>query len=284
MFGWLTKRFKQTAIQPRGPRLQRQSYDAAALTPEALRDWANVDDLAADAAASPSIRTIIRKRGRHELLNNPYMDGIIQTLAGDVVGKTPRLRMRTAARSANSLIEREFAVWMKAIRLPSKLRLAVETVAAQGEIFGLLFSNPRLPTLIKLDVRFYEPDQIATPDIWLAADRDRVDGIEFDRAGNPRFYHVLREHPGDTRWLPIGMKLYDRVPAEWMVHLFKIRRPGQHRGVPRIMSSLPLFPQRRSFRQSVLTAARVAAQLGAVLLENEQDPNSADPLDAGVAV
>lgn len=276
MFDWLRRKPKRKSTNAR-PRSVRASYDAASLSDQALSDFQGADGFSADAAAAPNIRDVIRRRGRHEMLNNPYLDGIVQTFANDIVGGSgPRLRMRTGVRSLNNQIEHAVTAWMKAIRLASKMRLMVETDTAQGEVFAQLYQNRKSPNAIKLDLYCYEPDQVATPGIWPTDDVDRIDGIEFDNAGNPAFYHLLNTHPGDNRWYPGGMFEYVRIPASEMIHLFKARRPGQRRGLPRIMSALTLFPQRRSFRQSVLIAARAAAQLGAVLLESESDPNVQD--------
>jgi capsid protein len=52
-----------------------------------------------------------------------------------------------------------------------------------------------------------------------------VDGIEFDRHGNPTRYHVLRHHPGDIGGLAAFDEI-DRVPAESVVHLFRADRPA----------------------------------------------------------
>ena len=82
---------------------------------------------------------------------------------------------------------------------------------------------------MKLDLRLIEADQVATPDLKLDA-KGAVDGIVFDRFGNPREYHVLKSHPG-SKQAGLGMK-YDRVPAESMIHWFRSDRPGQSRGLP----------------------------------------------------
>jgi capsid protein len=87
---------------------------------------------------------------------------------------------------------------------------------------------------------------------------------------------VLKAHPGDNGIWQHGVNDFDRVPAERVIHFFKQRRPGQHRGIPQITSSLPLYAQRRGFRKSVLSAARKVAELGAVTIESESISDSAD--------
>jgi lambda family phage portal protein len=252
-------------------------YDAARTDDDNHRAWLGADGLAANAAQQPGVRAILRQRGRHEAANNPTMDGMLQTHAGDVVGRGARLQMTTGVEKVDAYIEREFSNWCDRIGLGEKKRICWEAVSAAGEVFGVLFSNPRLPTAVKLDMRLYEGDQVATPTLSPLFDPNRVDGIELDAYGNPIAYHVLKQHPGDTRFLDTATPFdFERLPADRVIHLFKPRRPGQNRGIPRITSSLSLCNQRRGFRQSVLTAARIAAEMGAVLLTTTTMPEGGE--------
>jgi len=264
------------------PRRLQARYDAAANTAQDRQNWLHADDLAPDAAASPEVRRTLRMRGRYEQFNNPYTDGMLQTLAGDIVGICPTLQMLTRDEQVDQYIEEEFADWADAVQLGEKLRILVETRAAVGEAFAILGANPQLPTPVKLDATLLEPDQVATPQLGLIDDDRHVDGIVYDRWNNPREYHVLRQHPGDTRFLTVGPWDYQRIPAADMLHLYKVRRPGQRRGIPQITSSLPLFAERRGMRRAVLAAARKAAEMGAVMLETDApaDPDEADNPDA----
>ncbi|MCA9108236.1 MAG: phage portal protein, partial [Planctomycetales bacterium] len=89
------------------------------------------------------------------------------------------------------------------------------------------------------------------------------DGIEFDSAGNPIAYHVLRSHPGDALG---GLEAkFDRVPVENVIHWFRVDRPGQARGVPDILPALPLFAQLRRYTLAVLAAAETAADFAGIL-------------------
>lgn len=251
-------------------------HDAAQTTPENRNDWKNADDLAPDAAASPEVRRILRMRGRYQQACEPYIDGISFGVAASVIGNGPNLQMQTPDKAVNMAIERGFRRWAEAVRLAELLRLAVEARAIQGEAFLQMTSNPRLPTPVKLGLTLYEPDQVATPWLANAWDSDATDGIVFDRWNNPIAYHVLRRHPGDTQRLSEGAWEYDVVPAEDMLHFFRPRRPGQRRGVPIIASALPLSIERRGYRAAVLKAARVAAEMGAVVLESDVDPADDD--------
>jgi len=242
-------------------RVIRAKYDAAQTTPDNRRHWANADLLSADAAANAEVRRTLRSRSRYEVANNCYAQGIVLTLANDVIGTGPRLQMLADAAETNRGIEREFARWAKAVRLAEKLRTMRKARATDGEAFALLFNNEHLQHPVTLDLRLVEADQVATPGFTpgKTGQANAVDGIVFDEFGNVVEYHVLKAHPGAGA-AALGTD-YDEVPADSMIHWFRADRPGQSRGVPEMTPSLPLFAQLRQYRQAVLDAARTAANI-----------------------
>ena len=102
--------------------------------------------------------------------------------------------------------------------------------AQDGEAFALLTSNPQLPSSVSLDLRLIEAEQIATPHLH-SLRSGAIDGIEFDQAGNPTFYHLLKQHPGETSALLPSASDFDRLPADSVIHWFWCDRPGQARGI-----------------------------------------------------
>jgi lambda family phage portal protein len=276
VLGWLTNLFSSKPTTPttsRAVRIVRAKYDAAATNPDNRRHWSNADGLSANAANSPDVRRVLRNRARYEVANNSYARGIALTLANDVVGTGPRLQLLTTDSDANSRIEQAFMRWSKAVGLAEKLRTMRMARASDGEAFGILTSNPALPTAIQLDVRLVEADQVCTPDLF-RADPNSIDGIVFDAAGNPTEYHVLREHPGDMTSL--AARTYDKVPVESMIHWFRADRPGQARGIPDFMPALPLFAQLRRFTLAVLAAAETAADFAGILYTDAPANGEAD--------
>ena len=242
-------------------RFIRAKFDSAQTTPENRRHWANADCLSADAAANPQVRQTLRNRARYEVANNSYARGIVLTLANDVIGTGPRLQMLLADGAdagVNQTIEREFAAWAKAVDLAAKLRTMRMARAQDGEAFALLVSNDNLDSPVKLDLRLIEADQVTTPGLALPK-AAAVDGIVFDEAGNPKEYHVLKNHPGGATGA-LGQD-YDRVPAESVIHWFRADRPGQSRGLPDILPALPLFAQLRRYTLAVIAAAESAANI-----------------------
>ena len=286
MFGWLrSKTSKQEPLRRdaiiRAARFIRARYDAAITNDENRRHWANADGLSADAVASPDVRRLLRNRARYEVANNSYAKGIVLTLANDVIGTGPRLQLLAEDADANQQIEREFMRWAKAVGLAEKLRTMRMARATDGEAFAILASNRRLPTAVKLDLRLIEADQVTTPDLSILDD-NAIDGIVLDEFGNPVEYHVLKQHPGNTRGMGLGLD-YDRVPAEAVIHYFRADRPGQSRGIPDIPPALPLFAQLRRYTLAVLGAAETAADFAGILYTDAPPDGQADsvePMDA----
>ncbi len=236
-------------------------FDSALTTPDNAHHWSMADGLAADAAANPMIRYILRNRSRYEAANNSYCRGLIDVYATDLIGTGPRLQMDTGDDGVDAWIEAEVSRWGRAVRLAEKLRTMTKAKVQDGESFGLQITNPGLPTPVKLDVRTIEADQVRFVDIQLLT-VPSVDGIRFDDFGNPVSYHILRVHPGFWSYATgyIGFPWeYDVWPAKFVMHWFRSDRAGQHRGLPEIAPALALFAQLRRYTLATLQAAETAA-------------------------
>ena len=62
-----------------------------------------------------------------------------------------------------------------------------------GESFAIMAQNPNLRSNVTLDIQLIEADRVT--DDEMRADGASVDGITFDRFGNPKSYKVLKKHP-----------------------------------------------------------------------------------------
>lgn len=254
-------------------------YDVAQTTTENTRHWANADGLSADAANSSEVRRLIRNRARYEIAHNGYAKRVVRLIANNVIGFGPRLQVLGFDRSISKEIERKFVNWAEATRLYPKLHLMRRTRTIDGEAFGLLTTSANVDHPVKLNLRLFDAERCATPDLMPTAS-NAVDGIVFDPASDePLEYHILRSHPGGT-FQGFG---YDRVPARFVLHYFLPDRPEQHRGICEILTSLPLGAQLRRYTLATLSAAEVAALLS-VILKTDLPPNgeaqSATPFES----
>jgi capsid protein len=235
----------------------RATYDAARTTSEYEKIWENADAFDADSAHSKDVRHTLIKRSRYEIGSNGYSDGIAQTYATDLVGVGPTLRMQTGSEGFNRLVELNWYRWCKAVHFRRKLWCMAHAKHQDGEAFGILRRNPGVMHPVKLDVVLHEADQIQTP--YVPYDQPGyIDGIKFDEFGNPQWYDLLTEHPGNTHRMFFKFEP-ERVDASKVVHWFKMRRPGQHRGVPECSSTLNVGAAARRWREATLAAAETAA-------------------------
>ena len=260
LFSWF-RREEKPAVQP----VVRSRYDAAQTTPLNQRHWAQSDWLSADAALHPGIRRTLRVRARYEAANNPYLAGMLSTLASDTIGTGPRLQIDVQGADDAKLkaVERAVDEWSCAIDLAGKLRRMRRARALDGEAFAVMQTNPRLGDGVQLDIKLVEADQVANP-TWIL-ELGAIDGLRLDDAGNVVEWHIMRHHPGSLTW---NSNQGDWVPADRVLHWANIVRPGQHRGVGEVVPALELFAHLRRFTNATVTAAETAANFAALIHTN----------------
>jgi lambda family phage portal protein len=258
--------------QPSQPQ-PRARYDAAGDTLPNRQHWSLSDSLSANALNDAATRQKLRDRARYECRNNGYAKGLVAGIAQDVVGTGPRLQLNLgeSGRETARRVEAAWRAWCEAVDLPDKLRIKHESKVRDGECFALLTQNDAVNHPVKLDVRLVECDRVETP--WgQSSDPSVVDGIQFDRAGNPVSYWVSRTHPGDS----YADTRYDRVDAANVLHWFRPDRPGQVRGVSELAPGLNLFAQLRRFTLATVQAAEFAATVAGVMETDLPPPDGGD--------
>ena len=264
-----------------------KAHFASADAPSAKSDWWRADNLPADVDASPDTRRILRMRSRHEVQNNAYARSIVKCLANDSIGSGPRLRFGSDDDDLNTRVERDFTAWSEMVRLATKLKTARIARCQDGEAFMMLARNPALPGPVQLDLQLIDADRVAGEDPAVLSAEDgeplerpiAVDGISFDRYGNPVAYRVLRCHPeGSCGDVSDALS----VPARNMIHIFNQDRPEQHRGVPELTPILPLFEKLRRYTDAVVESAAKASEYGGILYTDHPKDDTAaeiEPMD-----
>lgn len=259
----------------------RASYDAASRSPESTRHWRGADMLSADAALAPDVRKLIISRARYEAANNGYVSGILNTIADDAIGTGARLQLSISetetqewgedVEAALARREKRWRQWCKTIGLGQKLTIARRTKAQDGEVFLCKVYNPKVRNAAKLDIVLYESEQVGSsllainPEYHSTGVPKEIDGILYDEYGNERAYRFWKLHPGAMGTLVNAEQDSQIVDAGAVIHYANIMRPGQHRGIPEIASTLPIFNDLRRFTNAVLSAAETAAEISFVL-------------------
>jgi lambda family phage portal protein len=246
-----------------GQRVVRARADAGETNRLNQNHWSKADGLSADAALSPAKRRLYRNRARYEASSNGYLSGMVHTLATDTIGTGPTLLLDCgpdANQDAVARVEDNVFEWHQRINLAEKLRMMRMARAIDGEQFGLAVTNRRLRG-VQLDLRLVEAEMVADP--LMRRDITAVDGIKYDRDGNPDAYHVLARHPGD---LAMGVVDDGRwVPAQFVHHAYNFTRAGQHRGIGEVVPALELFAMLRRYQYAVVRCAETGANVTMVM-------------------
>lgn len=101
-------------------------------------------------------------------------------------------------------------------------------------------------------------------------------GIEFDAIGRRVAYHLWRDHPGEAVSLRNSQRV--RVPAENVLHVYRLLRPGQIRGVPDIASVLAKLWELDKYDTAEVIRKQIAAMFSGFVTKPDAD---SDPLGAG---
>lgn len=255
----------------------RARYDAAQTTDENSKHWLAADALSAKMANSADVRATLRSRARYERDNSSYLKGMVKTFANEVICTGPRLQLALDQEKWNRIVERRWIEWSLLTGYAPKLRTVAEERLIGGEMFGLLSNNPVNGCPVQLNVQLVEGEQVTTP-YPTYGDPTAVDGIRFDRFGNPREYDFLPYHPGGPGEFFSSMWNVTPIvyPAHMVLHWFRLERAGQARGIPDVTPALPLIAQLRRYTLAVLMAAELAASFAAII-KTDYPPNTDAP-------
>ena len=278
----------------------RGRFDAASREAEATRHWKGADFLSADAALVPEIRHLIISRTRYEAANNGYCAGVLKTLADDTIGTGPRLQysfehddddMEELEATLNRR-EYRWRKWSKAVHLSKTLKITRRSRATDGEVFIKKIFNPKIRSHVKIGLELFEAEQVgSSPFDFIIEYHDtgvpkEFDGIKYDRHGNPVAYRFWRIHPGSRSLIKMSSDY--EVDASYVIHYANIWRPGQHRGLSEIASTLSVFNDLRRFTNAVLSAAEIAAEISFLLSSDapvdDDDIKTPTKLEAGTVI
>lgn len=235
-------------------------------------DWI-VSPLSPDAAMRGHL-TAIRTRSRDLERNNEWVRGFLRSLENNVLGENGiSLQMRVKETSgkfdevANDKIEMAWWQWGRPgkCEVTGRLswcdlqRLGLRCLARDGEV---LVRKIREAGGLRLQI--IEADLLDVEDNWRAANGNDVRfGVELDRYRRPVAYHLRTRHPGDTMWTGADPGGRTRVPAADIIHLYRVERPEQTRGLPWLVASMQRLKMLDGYAEAELVAARTgAAKMG----------------------
>ncbi len=215
------------------------NYDAATVN----RRSGSVRPVAGDADAVADSRWRIALAVRDVVRNNPLAERALQVIVNAVVGTGIEAKLAGADGKVPDALKPGWAR-VKALfgstqidadgvqNLAGLLRSAVRAMVQDGEVFVLLPDEPGPSRLMQL--RLLESEYLNQSLNLRAADSDNViwEGIEYGPDGRVVAYHLYDDHPGSSVWhAGRSRATWRRVEARFVIHLYRVDRPGQRRGV-----------------------------------------------------
>jgi lambda family phage portal protein len=233
----------------------------------------------ADASNVPSL-PVLRELTRDLRRNNGWASRGIETIANNSIGwgikPTPKATERSRARAEAAIdLWNEWADSTKCdydgqLNFYGLQRLVMTTVVESGE--ALVLRQPAamkdgLPVPVRIQV--LEPEYLDMTRTGLFnEDGSRIiDGIEFDGQGRRIAYWLYTSSPVSR--IPMKQIASVRVPAERVLHVYRVDRAGQTRGVPWFATAIAKLKDLDVFEDAELVQQQVAACFGAFVTDME---------------
>jgi lambda family phage portal protein len=182
----------------------------------------------------------LRNRSRDLVRNNPYAARAVEELAGNVVGTGIVPKAKTGNTGIDKLIDDEWPFFAEACDAPQRLdfygmqTLTVRTMAESGEAILRFRPQPAdFGLRIPLQLQMLEADFLDQARTMGLVNGHVMEGVQFDQKGRRVAYWLFSYHPGGVLILnPRGGIVSQPVPADQIMHVYRVLRPGQVRGVP----------------------------------------------------
>lgn len=260
---------------PRFRRGGRRSYSSAIhnrLTEDWVRSASSQDSEARAALA------VLRDRARDGERNNDWIRGQLFSVEANIIGLGIRLQSNIknskgeSDTELNKKIEEEWKKWCRPdscdvtgrMSMPDMQRLIARSMYRDGETPLIRFIyKKRGKSRVPFSLQFLEQDRIDEKLNRPAAEGQNAIkmGVEIDEYGKALFYHIHRVHPGDSALFKSGSTDLIKVPADKLIHGFRLERAEQTRAVSLFSAALSTIRQLKGFIDAVVIRKRVEASI-----------------------
>ncbi|MEO1700178.1 MAG: phage portal protein [Planctomycetota bacterium] len=224
---------------------------------------------------------LLRDRSRDLARNDPNIARALNVIRANVVGTGIRAQL-----DGDTAIEQAWKRWAESTDCDADGRhdlyglqaLVMRSVAESGEALVRLRPRRRSDGLsVPLQLQLLESDHLDTSKDGDTDHRGHrvVQGVEFDAIGRRVAYWIFQEHPGE--YGPMRSLQSVRVPAESMLHIFRVDRPGQVRGIPWSAPVMIRARELKDYEDAQLLRQKIAACF--VIFRQDQRVELANPDD-----
>lgn len=210
---------------------------------------------------------VLRARARDLGQNNPYAAAAHREIPANIIGQGIRPQVKLEQPDRRARVDKLVQDWFHTTACDAQGRqdffglqhLVARTVVESGEALVVKKRRPAGAEGLPLQIEVLEPDFLdMLKDGERVGNNQVIQGVEFNPAGQRVAYWLHTTHPGDylstATW---GQS--KRVPAEDVLHIFDVTRPGQVRGYP---WGAPVILRLRDFDEyedAQLTRQKIAA-------------------------
>ena len=273
--GLRTRLFRAMGFAPIRQRRPRRMYEGATVS-RLTSDWI-AGGTSADAEINGSISRL-RNRARQLVRDSDYARQAKRAVVHNVIGSGIKLQaqvmMQRGGRLDDQLNGAIEAAWLRwgykqhcdvAGRLcfTDIERMAIGAMCESGEIFIRIIRQPFGGSGVPFALQLIESDQLDETyngNSTVAGNEWRM-GVEVDRWGRPVQYAFLSSHPGDGPFGGMPGKRHLMLPANEVIHLALLDRPGQTRGVTWFASAIKRMHHLSGYEEAEVVRARAASAL-----------------------
>lgn len=221
---------------------------------------------------------LLRARSRDLGQNNAYAAAAHRELPANIVGEgiTPHVDLPTPElRAPAELLAKEWfdtpiCDFDSLFDFYGIQSLIARTVVESGECLVRRVRRPGTGSRIPLQLRVLDPDHIDTMKDGIATSTGMIiQGVEYNRLGQRVAYWLYEDHPGDQHYRMTSL-VSRRVLASEVLHIRRIERAGQVRGVP---WSAPVLLRLRDFDEyedAQLVRQKIAACFSVFITPGDQ--------------
>ena len=240
---------------------------------------------------------MLLKRSREIVLTNPYAANAREGFASSLIGTGIKPSSLISDQDLREEVQARWLEWSSEADADSSTDFfGLQTIIGSalfeaGEIFVRFRSRREADGLsVPLQLQLLEAEYCDRSYSVLHPNGNAIRcGIEFDQVGRRVAYHFWRQHPGDAT-SPLRTVERVRVPANQVLHVFIPQRPGQIRGLSRIVPALVKLFLLDQYDDAELDRKKVAALIAGFITQpdvtEEGEPsaiNAKDMDEEGIA-
>jgi lambda family phage portal protein len=231
---------------------------------------------------------LLRDRSRDLIRNNPYAVKVVEELVGSTVGTGILPQAKTGDQALDKIIDSQWPYFAEKCDTPQRMdfyamqALVMRTMVESGD--AVVRFRPRPPgdnLPIPLQLQVLEADFLDHQKNFQLDNGWITQGVQFDLIGRRVAYWLFNFHPGGNLIIDLkGGFISNAVPAEGVMHTYRVLRPGQVRGVPHLAPVMMALRDLDDYGDAERLRKKIEACLTGIVTKSDNDPLGSIATDA----